>query len=125
MTKHILFVCKSCNATSEQKQDKKQSDGSTLLDKLLALHQNWSRKSELEIQAVGCLWVCSHPCVVALSGTNKTTYLFTDLSLVESANALLEFSELYLDSDDGNVIWKQFPEVLQSSGVAQIPPVPQ
>lgn len=123
MTKHILFVCKSCNAVSELKQDEKQPDGSALLARLLALHQNWSRQSELEIRAVGCLWTCSHPCAVAVSGTNKSTYLFTDLPLAESANALFEFGELYLDSNSGDVPWKKFPQVLQSCGVAKIPPI--
>lgn len=31
MSKHILFVCKSCNATAETKPDEKQADGSALL----------------------------------------------------------------------------------------------
>lgn len=118
------LTCKSCNAKSENKQDQKQPDGAALLNQLLVLHQDWSRQSELEIQAVGCLWTCSHPCAVALSSTNKFTYLFTNLPLSESAAALLQFGEHYLDSDDGNVPWGKFPEVLKSAALAQVPPVP-
>jgi predicted metal-binding protein len=124
MTKHILFVCKSCNTKSEEGQNEKQRDGSALLDQLLALHQNWSRQSELEIQAVSCLWTCSNPCTVALSGTNKSTYLFTDLPLAESADALIQFIEHYLDSNNGDVVWKRCPKVMESSVIAQIPPIP-
>ncbi|WP_250123538.1 DUF1636 domain-containing protein [Chroococcidiopsis sp. CCMEE 29] len=121
MPKHILFVCKSCRLTTPEKQDKGQSDGTKLLNKLLALHQDWSRQSELEIQAVGCLWTCSHPCAVALSSPNKPTYLFTNLPPLETADALIQFGEHYLDSNDGDVPWKQFPEVLQSAEIAKIP----
>lgn len=119
MPKHILLVCQSCNL-SDEKQD--LSDGSRLLNQLQQLHQDCSRQAELEIQAVGCLWVCQHPCAVALSGSHKSTYLFTNLPLLESATALLQFAELYLDSEDGAIPWKQFPNVLKTDLVAQIPP---
>lgn len=119
MPEHVLFVCQSCNL-SDEKQD--ASDGSRLFNQLQQLHQDWSRQSELEIQTVGCLWVCQHPCVVAFSSTNKSTYLFTKLPLSESAAALLQFAELYLDSGKGDIPWKQFPDVLKTDIVAQIPP---
>ncbi|MGJ3251628.1 MAG: DUF1636 family protein [Elainellaceae cyanobacterium] len=51
------------------------------------------------------------------------TFLFADLLPTESAEALLQFAELYHDSANGEVPWKQFPEVLKSSGMARIPPV--
>lgn len=123
MLNHVLFVCKSCNSASIQKGECKE--GSLLLDELFALHQDWSRRSELEIQAVGCLWACNHPCVVAFSASDKYTYLFTDLPCPKIAPALLQFGEHYLDSEDGTILWKKFPELLQSVGMARIPPVPQ
>ncbi|MEP0957614.1 DUF1636 domain-containing protein [Leptolyngbya sp. FACHB-1515] len=87
------------------------------------MHQTWRHRSQLEIQAVGCLWTCSHPCAVAFSATNKLTYLFTDVPPSE-AEALLKFGELYLASENGTIAWKLFPEVLQSTTIAKIPPVP-
>lgn len=127
MSKHVLFVCKSCQYPTTQKQEKGLSDGTHLLNQLLALYQDSSRQSELKIQALDCLWACDRPCVVALSGTNKLTYLFTDLPLSETAAALLEFGELYLDSNDGNIPYSKFPEAFKSKegGFARIPPVPQ
>jgi predicted metal-binding protein len=125
MPKHVLFVCKSCKSASIQKGDR--TEGSRLFEELLALHQDWSRKSELEIQSVSCLWTCSHPCTVALSSANnKFTYMvFTDLSPSETAPALLNLCEFYLDSHDGDLPWDKFPSVLQEAGTARIPPVPQ
>jgi predicted metal-binding protein len=125
MPNHALFVCQSCKFSREQKHYEGQSGGTHLLNQLMALYQAWSRRSELAIETSGCLWTCSYPCAVALSGTNKTTYLFTELPPLESATVLLQFGELYLDSDDGNVPWDQFPEALKCVTVAKIPPIPQ
>lgn len=122
MPKHVLFVCKSCNAESEQENTADPSDGSKLLNELQSLYQTWTYQVKLEIQAVGCLWTCSRPCAVAFSATAKSTYLFTNVPSSE-ADALLQFGELYLNSDNGDIPWKQFPEVLQTAEVAKIPPI--
>ncbi|MCA1992667.1 MAG: DUF1636 domain-containing protein [Coleofasciculus sp. S288] len=124
MPNHVLFVCKSCNSVHSDDVDYKQSAGAFMLRKLATLHQVWSRKNELEIRPVGCLWTCSRPCAVAFSGVNKATYLFTNAS-DKSAEALLQFGELYLDSDDGNIPWSKLSEPLKSGELARIPPVPQ
>jgi predicted metal-binding protein len=121
MFKHILFVCKSCNVHSDD-LDHKNVEGAILLNQLLDLHQDWVHQNELEIHPVGCLWTCSSPCAIAFSSTNKATYLFTKVPAT-AADALLQFSQLYLASKDGNIPWKQFPEVLQSAEVAKIPSV--
>ncbi|MDM9384248.1 DUF1636 domain-containing protein [Chlorogloeopsis sp. ULAP01] len=121
MSKHILYICKSCNTQSNEEKNHKQSEGLCLFNQLQLLHQNWSKNSELEIQSVDCLWACGHPCVVAFSGADKFTYLLMDLPLSESAVALLQLSELYLDSNDGVIPWNKFPKVLKSDTVARIP----
>lgn len=73
---------------------------------------------------MGCLCTCDRPCVVALAGVNKPTYLFADLPVRETASALLTLGELYLESDDGLVSNYKLPEVLQVGRVARIPPWP-
>ncbi len=125
MPKHVLFVCKSCNFSPSQEQYEGQSGGSHLLSQLSALYQDWSRQTELEIQSVSCLCTCDRPCVVALAGINKPTYLFGDLPPLESAAALLQLGELYIDSDDGAVSKSKLPEVLKPARLAWIPPWPQ
>jgi predicted metal-binding protein len=122
VSKYVLFVCKSCNSVHSDDIDYEKADGANLLNQLLNLHQDWSNRDELEIREVGCLWTCSYPCSVAFSGTNKATYLFTKVPSTE-AEALLQFGQLYLASKDGNIPWKQFPEVLQTAEVAKIPPM--
>lgn len=74
MSEHVLFVCKSCNAKSEQDHTSKLPDGTQLLNRLQTLHQTWPHQAELEIRKVGCLWTCSSPCAVAISALDKATY---------------------------------------------------
>ncbi|WNN91867.1 DUF1636 family protein [Gloeocapsopsis dulcis] len=75
------------------------------------------------MQPVRCLWACSQCYVVAVSSHDKPTYLFVNLTPEDSATALLDFMQLYIKSAKGNVVWKQFPEILQPAIFAQIPPL--
>ncbi|WNZ26122.1 DUF1636 domain-containing protein [Leptolyngbya sp. NK1-12] len=120
MSKHVLFICKSCNSIHSKEIDYEKAEGTVLLNQLLDLHQHWFDRDELEIRAVGCLWTCSRPCSVAFSAPDKATYLFTNVPAT-AAEALLQFGQLYLTSKEGDIPWKQFPEVLQSTEVAKIP----
>ncbi|MBW4653084.1 MAG: DUF1636 domain-containing protein [Kaiparowitsia implicata GSE-PSE-MK54-09C] len=122
MSKHLLFVCKSCNAKSDQDQTAGPSEGIKLLNQLQTQHQVQPYPADLDIREVGCLWTCSQPCAVAFSAPGKATYLFTQVPAT-AAPALLTFGTLYRDSKDGTIPWKQFPEVLQSASVAKIPAV--
>jgi predicted metal-binding protein len=40
-----------------------------------------------------------------------------------TAPALLEFGKRYLNSNTGDIPWKEFPEALQSASIAKIPAV--
>lgn len=126
MSKHVLFVCKSCQIKPDQDaaeaSSKTDREGTQLLNQLKALYQNWAHQTNLEIREVGCLWTCDQPCAVAFANPHKATYLFTHV-LSSEARALLHFGELYLDSKDGSIPWKQLPEVLQSAEIARIPQV--
>jgi predicted metal-binding protein len=123
MPKHTLFVCKSCHRSSETRPENPPFDGTILLDKLHTLWGKQFADDEVEIQPIGCLWAYSHGCVVSVASPDKPTYLFVNLLPEESATALLDFMQLYVRSAKGVVVWKQFPELLQSAIFAQIPPV--
>lgn len=122
MSKHCLFICKSCNSTHSEEIDCEKSAGASLLKQVVTLQQTQACSNELHVQSVGCLWTCDHPCAVAFSAPDKSTYLFTKVP-TSAANELLQFGELYVASKDGTIPWKQVPEVLQSASVAKIPPI--
>jgi predicted metal-binding protein len=121
MPKHILFVCQSCHHSSAERPKHQPADGTQLLEQLNTLDAEQLQSDNFEIQSVGCLWTCNHPCTVAFSAPHKPTYLFTGLPTHETATALLEFGNLYLDSNTGDIPWKKFPAVLQTGSVAKIP----
>ncbi|MEH1939603.1 MAG: DUF1636 family protein [Nostoc sp.] len=123
MPKHTIFVCKSCHRSSEKRPENHPCDGTILLDQLNTLCAEQFPDDEVEIQPVGCLWACSHGCVVSVASPDKPTYLFVNLTPEESAIALLDFMQLYIKSAKKTVVWKQIPELLQSAIFAQIPPV--
>ncbi|MBC1224512.1 DUF1636 family protein [Nostoc sp. UCD121] len=122
MTKHTLFVCKSCHRSSAELAENQRCDGSILLDKITALSLEKFAIEELEIQPVGCLWACSRGCVVAISSPEKPTYLLVDLPPdAENASALLEFTQMYIDNRKGAFIWEKLPKELESAIFASIP----
>jgi predicted metal-binding protein len=118
MSKTTLFICKSCHHLENRPEDQ-PADGTLLLDQTSILA---AEQSDLEIKAVGCLWTCGYPRSAAFSNPHKPTYLFTNLP-TEAATALLEFGNLYSDSNTGDIPWKQFPETLQTASIAKIPSV--
>jgi predicted metal-binding protein len=123
IAKSTVYVCKSCQCSSEEKPKNQPKDGTILLDNLKGLCSKNLTSGELEIQPVDCLWACSQGCVVSVSSKDKPTYLFVNLPPEESPSALLEFMQLYVRSRKGNIAWKKFPKILQSAIFAQIPPV--
>ena len=116
MSKPILFICKSCNAVSNP--DLEPSLGTCLLNRLQELDRGL-----FEIRAEECMWMCEQACVAAISASDRPTYLFTDLPLQDSAEALLKFAELYRERQGKTIPFKTFPQVLQSVTIARIPPV--
>ena len=114
MSKPVLLVCKSCSASEE---DIEPSEGTLLLNKLNKLNQD-----RLIVRDVGCLWMCERPCVAALC-TKKHTYLFTDLPVKESPEALLELADLCLRDSEKSIPYPKFPQVLKSANIARIPTI--
>lgn len=123
MTKHTLFICTSCQRSSEKMPEKELRDGKRLLEKIKTLSSETSTLAQLEIQPIGCLWACERGCVAAISSPEKPTYLIVDLPVDESPAALLELMQLYINKDNGAIPWKQLPQFLQSAIFAQIPSI--
>lgn len=126
MAKATLFVCQSCRADHDHDSDR-PAEGKRLFDHIQTLQQEEADHAEVDIQPVRCLWTCDHPCAIALSSPDKSTYVLAKISVTEgfekTAEAILNFSQLYSDSKDGTIPWKQFPEVLQTEIVARVPPI--
>ncbi|KAM3091483.1 DUF1636 family protein [Phormidesmis sp. 146-12] len=122
MTKHTLFVCKSCHRSSEEPAENQPLDGGVLLDTLNTLSVQQFAAEELEIKPVGCLWACSRGCVVALANPEKRSYLLVDLPPDEEhASALLQLTRMYMNHRKGALIWDKLPKQIESALFACIP----
>lgn len=125
MTIHTLFVCKSCSTVLSHEEADERAEGNQLLLKLLETQKNNSAYSTLNIQPVGCLWSCvsKYSCAATLVCPQKYTYHFVDLT-EDCITDLLEFSQLYQESQDGYVLPGKLPGKLRSHLLVRIPPTP-
>ncbi len=123
---HSLLVCTTCASTWQNGKKVGVSGGEILLKELSQLHQNWKKRSPLEIRAVSCMSACSHACVVTFASQGKYSYLFGDLpsdseNISKTAAAIFSCAEMYCDRADGILGWKERPEPLKSGVIARIP----
>jgi predicted metal-binding protein len=125
---HALFVCATCASIWQDGKRVGASGGQVVLERLSQLHQDWELRDRFPIRAVDCMSACNHPCVVALAGDGKHTYLFGDLSLdpetfETTTAAILDCAAQYYRSDDGILPWAERPAPLKKGVLARIPPL--
>jgi predicted metal-binding protein len=124
MTKHTIFVCRSCSYSSTQCELLGQRGGQHLLDQLQSLQPVWELAGGYSIETVECLSVCNRRCVVAYAAPHKTTLMFGDLPPLQSAISILQLAQLYYASSDGLISRVERPKILQKGILARIPPLP-
>jgi predicted metal-binding protein len=81
-----------------------------------------SGDSGIAVRAVQCLGVCKRPTTAAVSGPDRYTFVFADLTPADGATALREFALSYARSDYGLVPWRERALVLRRGMIARIPP---
>ena len=124
MTKHVVYVCKSCAFSLTQRDYLGARGGKYLFDRVSDLAQDWVLKSDFAVEELVCLSACKRPCAIALTGAHKSSLMFGDLSPLDSAAAILQLCEQYYTSTDGIIPRYERPEILQKSILARIPPAP-
>ena len=124
MTKHALYVCKSCAFSLTQRDYLGERGGKYLFDRVSDLAEDWGLKSDFAVEELVCLSACKRPCAIALTGAHKSSFMFGDLSPLGSAAAILQLCEQYYTSTDGIILRNERPEILQKSILARIPPAP-
>ena len=124
VTAHTLFVCQTCASLWQDGKRLGESGGQKLLHEIQQLAQDWALRDEFPIQAVECMSACNRSCVVAFAAKGKLTYLFGDLSVDDSAAAVLECASQYYTKTDGLLPWSERPEPLKKGILAKIPALP-
>ena len=77
----------------------------------------------LDVRGVHCLSQCKRPCVVAVSGPDRFTYLFGDLDPTQHARDLIELAALYVGSPKGFMARRDRPQSMRASVLGRVPPL--
>lgn len=106
-----FLVCSSCGMIDGSKGTTR---GMLLADKM--------ESASLPIIRVDCMSACSQHCVIALDGDNKKTCVLSNLKPNSpTVEALATLLDLYDNSTDGDVSWKDRPALLKNSILVKIP----
>ena len=120
----VLVVCETCGFDDKQPDAVRPGE---LLAR--ALEQRLAVSLETDganprLQRFRCLMSCKRHCVVQLRAPEKIGYVIGDF--VPDANAvetLLDYSRKYMQSESGQVPFKEWPEGIKGKFVARIPPL--
>ncbi len=120
---HTLFVCTACASVWQDGKRVGESGGQKLLIQIKELAQNWELQNKFLIQEVECMSACNSSCVIAFVGEGKLTYLFGNLPVENSTEAVLQCASQYYKKHDGLLPWSERPEPLKKGILAKIPPL--
>ena len=76
----------------------------------------------VQVSDVRCLWACQKSCAVMLRSEGRVGYVLVELEPSEDcARALLDYAQLYLQSNDGAVPYRSWPAPLKGHFHCRIP----
>ena len=76
----------------------------------------------LAVTGVDCLAVCKRPCTIALSATDKWTYLIGDLDPNSQVDEIVAAARSFAASENGIVPWRERPASFRKGVIARVPP---
>jgi predicted metal-binding protein len=122
MTTAMIFVCISCRRSLGDGEESFDQPGQGLVEAIEARLQG-DGQGRLAVTGVDCLAVCKRPCTIALSGTNKWTYLIGDLDPDSQVDEIVAAARSFAASDNGIVPWRQRPPSFRKGVVGRVPPL--
>lgn len=119
-----IVACNTCGGALREADGRAR--GEHLLERLeheLALRAGTScPMGIIELTSVRCLWACKRSCAVMLRSPGRVGYVLVELEPTEeSARALLDYTSLYLQTTDGAVPFKTWPNALRGHFHCRIP----
>lgn len=119
MTRAII-VCQTCKFSPERKtRDDGASGGEILTGHLEAV---LAGRNDIAIQKQDCLWACSEHCNVAMSDTQRFSYLAGRFEPNrEAAEAIVEWFDKHGKSKTGQVPFREWPDAMRGHFIARLP----
>ena len=117
-----IFVCVSCRRRLGEDDESFDQPGRALAQAIESRLQS-DGQARLSVTAVDCLAVCKRPCTVALSGTDKWTYLIGDLDPDSHVDEIVAAARSFAASETGIVPWRERPASFRKGVIARVPPM--
>lgn len=119
-----IVVCSTCRLSEDQLEDAEGRRGGALLLESMRAAAAEHRNPDIAVDAMSCLFACSHSCTVHLRAEGKISYVLGGFSATrEDANAILDYFERYLASKEGVVPYSDWPEGIKGHFITRSPPV--
>ena len=123
MTQHTLLVCSLCRFSEKESKKYGLSGGQHLIQELEKGLEKYEWCDRISIQPLSCMAACRRSCAVTLAADDKLTFIFNQLSPVESAPDLLEFIEQYVTTPNGKVPYRERSSTIKQATSFILPPL--
>ncbi|MEM9629180.1 MAG: DUF1636 domain-containing protein [Pseudomonadota bacterium] len=120
-----LSICLRCRDGREDRDTDLDQRGGRRLARVVADSFSDSAAEQLGVQlrGVNCMSQCKRPCTLALSGSERFTYLFGDLDPTQHVGDVLSLAAAYANASDGFLPRSARPEVLRAGILGRFPPL--
>lgn len=119
-----LVVCSTCRFDAEAREDAEGvTGGARMLQALRAAAAGDPALADLSIEPMACLFACSAHCVAHLRAPGKIGYVLGSFQPTETAaRAILDYVRHYLNSAEGQVPYRCWPEGVKGHFIVRTPP---
>ncbi|WP_369059757.1 DUF1636 domain-containing protein [Caulobacter sp. 73W] len=119
-----LIVCNTCRWSAEEREDAQgMRGGAHMFQALTQVAQGDPRVASLAIEQMPCLFNCSQHCSIHLRGPGKIGYVLGKFEpTAEAAQAILDYAAAWLESEEGVVPYRQWPEGVKGHFIVRVPP---
>lgn len=119
-----LLLCETCGQDAAAPSAVRQGELFAAEVEGLLQEQLAAGAPPLSIKRTRCLMACQRHCTAALQAPGKIAYVLGGFAPErEAAEALLDYSRQYQQSDSGQVPFRSWPAGIKGKFVARIPPL--
>lgn len=119
-----LVVCSTCRLSAEEREDANGVRGGALLAQAVRTAAAGDARVEgLAIEEMPCLFNCSQHCSIHVRAPGKIGYVLGRFEpTAESAQAIVDYLAEYLQSEEGVVPYRRWPEGVKGHFIVRTPP---
>ncbi len=115
-----IVVCSTCRFTADERDGPDGRRGGAVFAEAV---RRAAAEDGFEVQEMACLFACSQRCVVHLRAEGKIGYVLGRFEPTgEAARAVVDYFRFYLESAEGIVPYKDWPEGVKGHFLVRVPP---